>query len=111
MQQLGLEVEGHVADLVQEEGAAAGPLHEAELALRSTGEGALLVAEQLALQEVLGDRRAIDLHQGAAGAVRLVVDHLRRQVLTRAALPGQEHGRVGGGGDLADQGEDRTQGR
>ena len=59
--------ERHVADLVEEEGAAVGLLEAAPVApLVRAGEGALLVAEQLALEERLGQRGAVDRHEGAA---------------------------------------------
>ena len=52
-QQVGLGLEGHVADLVEEDGPPVGQLEFADLAvLVGAGEGAGLVAEQLALQEV-----------------------------------------------------------
>ena len=53
----------HVADLVEEERAAV-RLLEAAAALRDrAGEGALLVAEQLALHELGGHRGAVHLHE------------------------------------------------
>ncbi len=50
-QQLRLHLERQLADLVEEERAAVGDLEAAERALDGAGEGALLVAEQLALDE------------------------------------------------------------
>ncbi len=63
-QQLHLHVQGDVANLVQEERAAVRQLHPARLARGRPGEGALLVAEQLALQQRLRQRRAVQLHEG-----------------------------------------------
>ena len=54
-QQLGLRGGRHVADLVEEQRAAVGLLEPADAAAIGAGEGALLVAEQLALQQRLGD--------------------------------------------------------
>ncbi|MNT49329.1 hypothetical protein D3C72_1861740 [compost metagenome] len=48
-QQLDLDIQAHALDLVEEQGAAIGELELADAALRSAGEGALFVAEQLAL--------------------------------------------------------------
>ena len=62
-QQLELQAGRHVADLVEEQGAAVGQLEPAELALDGAGEGALLVAEQLGLEQRLGQRAAVDLDE------------------------------------------------
>jgi hypothetical protein len=66
-QQARLQVEGHVADFVEEQRAALGLL-EAAAALRlRAGEGAALVAEQLAFQQVLGMAAVLMATKGAAG--------------------------------------------
>ena len=52
-QQLRLQVERHVADLVEEERAAGRGLELADAALDGAGEGAALVAEQLALEQLV----------------------------------------------------------
>ncbi len=59
-QDLGLHSQRHVADLVEEERAAVALLELADAASVGPGEGALLVAEQLALQKRLRDGRAVD---------------------------------------------------
>ena len=53
-----------LADLVEEERAAVGQLELPELARVRAGEGALLVAEQLGLDQGVGDRGAVDRHEG-----------------------------------------------
>ena len=53
----------HVADLVEEDRAAVGHLEQAPLARARAGEGAALVAEQLALDQLGRDRRAVDLDE------------------------------------------------
>ena len=50
-QQLGLLLQRHVGDLVEEEGAAVGQLEAAGAVLLGVGEGALDVAEHLALED------------------------------------------------------------
>ena len=52
VQQLGLERRLHLADLVEEDRAAVGLLELADARRRRAGEGALLVAEQLALEQL-----------------------------------------------------------
>ena len=59
-EELHLEVQRQLADLVEEERAAVGLLEEAAAVGRRVGERALLVAEELALEEVLGDGAAVD---------------------------------------------------
>ena len=82
-QQLGLQRERHLADLVEEQRAAVGGFEEADLALVGAGERAALVAEQLALEQRLGQRRAVELDQRLVAAARLVGGSPRR----RPSLP------------------------
>ena len=65
-QHLGLRPQAHVADLVQEQRAAVGLLELADLVLVRAGEAALAVAEQLALDQLLGNGRAVDLDERLA---------------------------------------------
>ena len=58
-----------VADLVEEQRAAIGGADEPRVVGLGAGERALLVPEQLALDEVLGERAAVDRHE-PAGALR-----------------------------------------
>ena len=105
-QQLGLRARVHLADLVEEDRAAVGALEVAELARVRVGEGAALVAEQLALEQVLGDGGAVDRHQRAAGARAVVVDRLGDDLFAGAALAGEQHGGAQRR-DAADGGEHR----
>ena len=50
------------------------------------------MAEQLALEEPLGDRGAVEAHVGAGAAGAEVVDRLRDELLAGAALAAQQHG-------------------
>ena len=59
-QQLGLERQRNLADLVQEQSALVGQFEQPALLRPGVGERALLVAEQLALQQGFGNRRAVD---------------------------------------------------
>ena len=54
-QELRLDVRAHLADLVEEERAAVGALEAAGPRRDGAGEGALLVAEELALEHALGE--------------------------------------------------------
>ena len=68
-------------------------------------ERALLVAEQLGLDQVLRDRRAVHLHEGRRRARAALVQRARHQLLAGPVLAGDEHARVGrrGARDLGAQ--------
>ena len=63
-QQPGLGLERHVADLVEEQRAALGLLEPPDLARIGAGERALLVTEQLALDQLARDRRQLTATNG-----------------------------------------------
>src|SRR5690606_17305565 len=93
--QLALRADRQLADLVEEDDAAVGDLEQAALGGLGVGEGAALVAEQLALDELLGERRAVDRDERARAARAARVDGARDDVLAGAALAEeQDRGRV-----------------
>ena len=61
-------------------------------ALQRAGEGALLVAEQLALDQPLRDRPAVDLDQRPVPARAPLVQRAGDQLLAGAGLAGEQHG-------------------
>jgi hypothetical protein len=67
------------------------------LEVTRAGEGAALVAEELALHQVLGDGGAVDLDEGPSLRGGVLVQGARDELLARAALARDEHrgGRVG----------------
>jgi len=67
---LGCEVERQLAELVEEHRAPAGHLERALPGRRRAGEGALLVAEQLALDQRASDRAAVDYDERPLAARR-----------------------------------------
>jgi hypothetical protein len=75
----------HVADLVQEERAGLGRGDAARLVPPGVGERALHVAEQLRLQQRLGQGGAAHLDEPALPARAQVVDGARDEPLARAA--------------------------
>ncbi len=95
---LGLRPWRHVADLVEEERAAIGQLPLSLAVLRGAREGALHVPEELALDEVLGNGRAVDLDERAGGAGRSPVEAACGHLLADAALAGDENARIRGAG-------------
>src|SRR5207302_2223621 len=58
------------------------------------GEGALLVAEQLRLEQRLRERRAVQCDERALRPARPAVDEVRYDLLARPRLPRQEYGRL-----------------
>ena len=80
-----------VAELVEEQGAAVGFLEPAVARLGRAGEAARLVAEQLGLDQIFGQRRAVHDDQRARPARRQVVEPLGDQLLAGAALADDQH--------------------
>ncbi len=90
-----------VTDFIEEQGAAIGFFHPADLALVRTRERTALIAEQLQLNQVIADRAAIDRNEWAFAARRALVDSHGRQFLAGPGFAGDEHVGVGVR-DLAD---------
>ena len=63
VQQLGLQRRRHLADLVEQDRAVARELELADARRLRAGEAAAFVPEQLALEEVSRQRRAVHLHE------------------------------------------------
>ena len=101
-QDLGLRAGAHVPDFVQEQAAAVALLEAADALLVGAGERALLVAEQLRLEQVLLQRRAVHLHVVAVRAQRVVVNRPGDELLARSRLAADEHRRVALGDLLHD---------
>src|SRR5690606_30340743 len=85
-EQLGLKLDGELADLVEEHRTAVGRLERAHAIAVGAGEGAAHVAEELALHEARADRAAIDDHERAFGARAALHDLRRDELLARPAL-------------------------
>ncbi len=87
----------HLAHLVEEQRAALGGLEQAGLALHGAGVRALLVAEELAGQQLLAEGPAVDRQKAFARALAGLMDGARHQFLAGAGLAQQQHcGRRGG---------------
>jgi len=97
---------GELADLVEEEGAAAGELEAAGLVLDGSGEGALDVAEELGFEEFAGQSGAVDLDQRSGAPERGVVQAFGHELLAGAGFAEDEHGGLARA-DLLDEFLDR----
>src|SRR5262249_23480890 len=91
-EQRGLDREARFADLVEEEGAAVGRLEEPASGAIGAGERAADVAEELALEERVGERRAVRREERPARPRAVVVDRARDQLLAGARLTLDQHG-------------------
>jgi len=104
-QQAHLRGLGQVADLVEEQRAAVGRGDDAQARAVGAGESALLVAEQLGVDQVVGQAAAVDRVQRELAARARAMDVMRHQLLAGAALAVDEH-RLVELGDIARLGED-----
>src|SRR5207244_30333 len=94
---------------VEEERAVVRRLEEPDLVAVGAGEGAADVAEELGLEERLGERRAVDREERRRAPRAVEVDRLRDELLPRAGLALDQHGdlRVG---HLVEDREERAHG-
>src|SRR5262249_52755940 len=106
-QELRLHVERELADLVQEQRPALRQLERPLPRRHRTGERASLVTEQLALDERIRDRPAIDHDERPLRTGALRPDGTRQHVFPRAGLSFEQDGRVRSGDALEDS-EDRA---
>ena len=109
-EELGLDVQREVADLVEEEGAPVRALEMADARGHRPGEGALLVPEELALDEVLRQHRAVDGDEGPRAPLARGVDGAREELFAGARLARDEDVDVGPG-QLDREIEGRAEGR
>ena len=109
-QQLDLRGRRQLADLVEEQRAAGGLDEFAGVALGGAGEGALLVAEQDRLDEVVGDGAAIDRDERLGAPLAGAVDGARDQLLADAGFALDQH-RDGGAGGLLGRAQHRLHAR
>ena len=109
-QQAGLQIRRHVADLIEEQGAAVGLL-ETSLAPRlGASEGTAFVTEQFGLQQVVGDGRHVQGDEGLVGAWAMPMQGVRHQFLTGTRLAIDQYRNLGAG-QAADGPEDLLHGR
>src|SRR5262249_38310916 len=85
-----LEVLGKSVYLVQKQGAPLSLFDQPPPGLVSSGEGALLVAEQLGLQQSLRDCGAIDRDKRCVPSVRVIVDGAGYELLSVAGRSDNE---------------------
>ena len=102
VEQLGLQTQRHFTDLVEQQRSAVGRLELAGFLPIRAGERAFLVTEELGLEQLARQCRAIDLQKLLLRARRGPVESARHDLLADSALSTQEHGGVRGS-DLRDE--------
>src|SRR5262249_53940702 len=90
-QQFGLSAGVEFADFVEEDCSAVGCFKFADLAFGGSRKRPLLMAEQFAFQEALGERRAIKANKRPVPPRTAEVDSSRDQFLTGTALATNQH--------------------
>src|SRR5207302_4771766 len=99
-QQLDLRRRRHLADLVEKQCPAIRQLEAARAPLGRAGERAFLVAEDLALEQRLGNRRAVDRDERKRRPRAELMNRLRDELLAGPRFAGDEDGGTGGRGLL-----------
>ena len=90
-QQLGLRPDRHLPNLIQQQRAPVRQLEAPRPPLHRSRKRPLLVPENLALHQRLGNGRAVHRHKGLGPPRTQLMDGARRQLLPRAALPDDQH--------------------
>ena len=93
-QQLGLRHEREVPDFVEEQRAVVCQLQPARLAIVSARKRPLFVAEDLGLEERVGQRRAVERLEVAGATATKLVNHSGDDFLAGAGGTQDEHGDV-----------------
>jgi hypothetical protein len=99
VQQLGLQLRGHLADLVEENRALVAQLEFARLGMIRARKRSCLVAEELALKKIGGNRGAIYFQERAMGTWRELMNQPRQNFLAGTALSQQQNRNV----DIGDE--------
>ena len=95
-QQAGLQVEWHVADLVEKQDAAVRLLHAPRSATPlSSGEGAIGVTEELGFDEGFGEGCAVDRDEGSFPALAEAVQATGEDLFADTGFSLDEYGDVG----------------
>src|SRR5579864_1209017 len=91
-QEFGLEHDRHFSDLVEENCSPGCNFEYAGFGSAGVGKGALLITEQLAFQECLGDSGAIERNKRSFAVKPDVMNELGEDILSSAALAFQQNG-------------------
>ncbi len=84
-------------DFIEEQRPAIGGFNPPDLALVGAGKGTLFVAEQFGLDQVFGNRSAVDRYKRFAVALGLSMQRACDQLFAGSAFAPDQHRRFGGG--------------
>ena len=96
---LGCKLQRNFANLVEEQSALVRQFDAADFLADGPGKRALLVAEQLALEQSGGDRGTIELDEIAVFAAAHAVNGARDPFFSGAGFAGDQHDGIGVGDD------------
>jgi hypothetical protein len=99
--ELRLQLKGELGDFVEEDRPRAGYLEQAPFERSRVGEGARLVAEELALEQGLWNRGAIDRHERLGGARACRVETAGKKLLSSTSLANQQDRNAAAGSNLS----------
>ena len=102
-EQLGLQVESHFPDLVEEDRAVVRLFEKTFCLFQCTCKGSGLMSEHLTLQQITAERRAVDGNEGFSAPGTVLVDGLGKDFFSRPGLTCQENRHIGLG-NLAGEG-------
>src|SRR5207245_2919060 len=93
--ELGLQLKRDITDLIKEQRALVGQFKPADPLGDGAGEGAYLMAEQLAFEQPCRDRRTVNLDEGPLATLTQIVDRASDEFLAGTSLALNQHGGVG----------------
>ena len=96
-QNLDLKRKAQLSNFIEEKAPPVGQLDSASSLNVSPGEGSLLVTEELALEQVLGNGPTVDHHEGAIFSITLLMDRMGYDFFSGAAFASDEHRHIRGG--------------
>ncbi len=108
-EEFGLHGEGHVADFVEEEGAAVGVFEAALAVAAGVGEGSADVAEEFVFEGGFVEAGAVEGDEAFGAAAGVLVEGAGDEFLAGAGFAEDEDVDIGGG-DLGDELEDALDG-
>ena len=91
LEQLDLQRIGHQPDLVEKDRAAMSDLQQAGLGLSGIGKRAAFEPEELGFEQLVGNRRAVDVDECRVRARALLVNEMRDEPLACPGFPLYQH--------------------
>jgi hypothetical protein len=93
-QQLGLHLQGEVADFIEEQGPGVRELHAADRRRQRPRKGPSYMPEEVTFQQAAGNRRAVHGDEWGVSPPALPVNRPSNELLARPRLPLDQHGGV-----------------